>query len=203
MPMTLIAATNNAGKLRELRRIFSEADISLLSVSEAGIDAAEPEETGSTFAENAAIKARAAFERAKGLSWDYILAEDSGLCVVALGGEPGVRSKRFFGENLTDSERNEKLLALMRDVEPGNRGAYYECVICLIDPSGGERFFEGQTRGEILLNPRGENGFGYDPVFGVGNRSAAELSMEEKNAISHRGAAAAKLLAFLRSESGE
>lgn len=184
--MKLILATNNKNKLREITEILADTSVSVISQREAGFDF-EVEETGTTFAENAELKARAIHTRATadGICC-YVLADDSGLAVDALRGEPGVYSHRWAGENATDAERIAKLLCEMERVPEGKRGAHFACCMCLIAPDGAAHFFEGRVEGVILRAPRGENGFGYDPVFGYGGRSFAELSAEEKNAVSHR-----------------
>ena len=156
-------------------------------------------ENASPFAENAAIKANAIWEimHARGEAC-YVLADDSGLAVDALDGAPGVYSARWAGEDATDADRIEKLLFEMRDVPDGKRGAHFACVMCLITPAGEQMFFEGRAEGEILRACRGENGFGYDPVFGYGGRSFAELSAAEKNAVSHRYYALTQVTAWFR-----
>ena len=194
----LILATNNRNKLREIREMLAETNISVLSQAEAGYDI-EVEENGLTFAENAEIKAReirAAAE--KNGEKPLVLADDSGLSVDALNGAPGVFSHRWAGENATDDDRISKLLREIQHVPDGQRGAHFACVMCLIDAEGTAHFFEGRVEGTILHAPSGENGFGYDPVFGYGEKSFAELSAEEKNAVSHRRNALVKLLAYLK-----
>ena len=194
--MKLILATNNKNKLREIREMLESTGVSVVSQAEAGIDL-DAEETGTTFAENAAIKARAIAEtvRSRG-ELCYVLADDSGLAVDALNGEPGVYSHRWAGENATDQDRIAKLLDAMKDTPDSERGAQFVCDMCLIAPDGTERLFEGVVRGVILHAARGENGFGYDPVFGYGDRSFAELSADEKNAVSHRHNALMQVLSY-------
>lgn len=189
----LVMATNNANKLREAREILAPLGIEVLSQREAGADC-DPDENGSTFAENAIIKATAVFE-AVGLP---TIADDSGLCVEALGGRPGVHSARFAPKG----EECDKLLGEMKDVPDGKRGAAFRCTICYIDGSGHTEF-TGSCEGAIGYEQRGSNGFGYDPVFMVGDRTMAELSADEKNSISHRGAALRELYRFLRERNGE
>ena len=192
----LILATNNKNKLREIREMLAGTEISVLSQAEAGYDF-DVEENGSTFAENAEIKARVIWEAAqKNGESCLVLADDSGLAVDALNGEPGVYSHRWAGEDATDADRIAKLLHVMQDVPDGQRGAHFACVMCLIDAQGAAHTFEGRVNGTILHAPSGENGFGYDPVFGCGEKSFAELSAEEKNAVSHRHNALVKLLAY-------
>ncbi len=146
-----------------------------------------PEETGETFVENARIKALAARDLYGGIA----LADDSGLEVDALDGAPGVYSSRFSGECATDASNNERLLGALVDVPEGERTARFRCVVVLIDEDGAETVAEGTCEGRMGIEPRGEGGFGYDPLFlpeAVPGRSMAELDMAEKNAISHRGA---------------
>lgn len=189
----LVMATNNANKLREAREILAPLGIEVLSQREAGADC-DPDENGSTFAENAIIKATAVYE-AVGLP---TIADDSGLCVEALGGRPGVHSARYAPKG----EECDKLLGEMQDVPDCERGAAFRCTICYIDGSGHTEF-TGACEGSIGYEQRGSNGFGYDPVFMVGDRTMAELSAEEKNSISHRGAALRELYRFLRERNGE
>ena len=153
----------------------------------------EPPEDAPTFGENATAKARA-YALASGLQ---TVADDSGLEVYALRGAPGVRSRRFFGEDASAAERNAKLLALLDGVD--DRSARFVCVTALASPDGHVELFEGEVRGEIAEAPRGDGGFGYDPVFVIAGdgRTMAELSPEEKHRVSHRGLAGAKLRARL------
>lgn len=196
--MKLILATNNKNKLREITEILADTSVSVISQREAGFDF-EVEETGTTFAENAEIKAAAVYEAAVNSGQRcYVLADDSGLSVDALDGAPGVYSHRFAGENATDADRIAKLLALLRDVPDEQRSAHFACNMCLITPEGERVHFEGRCEGVILHAPRGDNGFGYDPVFGYGDRSFAELSAGEKNAVSHRHNALTKLYDFMK-----
>jgi XTP/dITP diphosphohydrolase len=195
--MKFILASNNPHKLGEFRAILSrlDLDIALISQREAGL-LIEAEETGASFAENARIKARAAME-ATGLP---AVADDSGLCVDALGGAPGVLSARFTGRHGdSDEARCRFLLQKLEGI--GNRSARFVCCICCLFPNGDMLEARGECEGEILLEPRGTNGFGYDPVFrpqGCAG-SMAELSPEEKNRISHRGRALLRFQEELRS----
>lgn len=183
---TLILATNNKNKVREISEMLADSQIRVISQREAGIQL-DVEENGTTFAENAAIKAHAIWNIAKEQGEScFVLADDSGLCVDALGGQPGVYSHRWAGENADDADRIRKLLDEMKNVPDGQRGAHFACAMCLITPDGQEHCFVGKVCGEILHECRGENGFGYDPVFGYQGRSFAEISAEEKNAVSHR-----------------
>ena len=196
--MKLILATNNRNKLREIQEILADTNITVISQREAGFDF-DVEENGTTFAENAQIKAQAIRDAAQQNGMQcYVLADDSGLSVDALNGEPGVYSHRWAGENATDADRIAKLLDAMQDVPDGQRGAHFACAMCLIDPDGTPHRFEGRVEGYILHTPRGENGFGYDPVFGYGDKSFAEVPAEEKNAVSHRHNALMQVLAYFR-----
>lgn len=196
--MYLILATNNQNKLCEIRDIFNGTEWNVLSQKEAGI-VLDVEETGATFAENAALKAKAIWDAAQqnGMSY-YVLADDSGLAVDALNGGPGVYSHRYAGENATDDDRIAKLLKELADTPDGKRGAHYACVMCLMDPNGQMHLCEGRVNGEILRECRGDHGFGYDPVFCYEGRSFAELSFEEKNAISHRRRALDQIVTLLK-----
>ncbi|MBR2283220.1 MAG: RdgB/HAM1 family non-canonical purine NTP pyrophosphatase [Ruminococcus sp.] len=189
----LVMATNNANKLREAREILSPLGIEVLSQREAGADC-DPEENGATFEENADIKAKAVAAQVK----LPVIADDSGLCVEALGGRPGVFSARTYPAG----EECSGLLNDMRDIPENDRGAYFECDIVFLD---GESYaaFSGRCSGSIGFESRGTNGFGYDPVFMVGDRSLAEMSADEKNSISHRGAALRELYRFLEERYGE
>ena len=196
--MKLVLATNNKNKLREIREMLADTGIEVLSQREAGFDA-DADETGSTFAENAAIKANCIRQMAaeQGLSC-CILADDSGLSVDALDGAPGVYSARWAGEDASDADLIAKLLHEMQNVPDGQRGAHFACVMCLITPDGAEHLFYGKVQGEILRECRGENGFGYDPVFGYQGRSFAEIPAEEKNAVSHRHNALVQVTDWLK-----
>ena len=182
---TVVAATGNAHKLREIRAIFPQWNI--LSEREAGF-IGDVEETGESFLENALIKARAVC-RATGYP---ALADDSGLCVDALGGAPGIRSARYSGGG--DAENRAYLLKNMKDVSA--RDAHFSCAVALVYPDGREVTAEGATYGKILHEQCGSGGFGYDSLFYSSDlqKSFAEASEEEKNAVSHRGRALAELL---------
>jgi XTP/dITP diphosphohydrolase len=184
----LLLATRNAHKLREFERLLP--GIALDPLPDA---APTPEETGETYAENALIKARSAMEATGRAAF----ADDSGIEAEALGGRPGVRTARYAGEHATDAENLEKL---HREAPSGSR-LEYVCVIAHVAPDGQERVFEGRCAGTLAASPSGTGGFGYDPLFvpdGAPNRTMAELSDAEKDAISHRGRAARELLAWLR-----
>jgi len=187
--MRLLIATHNRGKLIEYQEMFADLLFELVTLDDVGIrdDVAE---NGATFAENARVKALD-YARASGL---LTLADDSGLEVGALGGEPGVRSRRYAGENKSDAERIAFLLDKLRDVPPGKRAARFRCAIALATPDGKLWEAEGTCEGKIAFEPRGKNGFGYDPIFEIAERGArmAELSTAEKNKVSHRAHAAKK-----------
>jgi len=184
--LSLVLATGNAGKLSELRALLVGLPVQVLSQPEALGTQLTIEETGDTFADNAALKARAVC-RATGLP---ALADDSGLEVDALGGHPGVRSARFAHERASDAENNAALLQALSGV-PEPRSARFRCVLAFVSPwHETPQFFEGTCEGSIALTPRGSGGFGYDPLFvplsGDG-RALAQHSAEEKHALSHRG----------------
>ncbi|SED75622.1 XTP/dITP diphosphohydrolase [Ruania alba] len=188
---SLVLATHNAHKVRELRAILAEAGIA--SDDTAGIvgagdvGAPEPVEDGVTFAENALIKARALVVHT-GVA---AIADDSGLAVDVLGGAPGIFSARWAGAHGDDQANLDLLLAQLADVPEQHRGAAFVCAAALVTPDGTEHVELGQLRGTLLPAPRGEGGFGYDPILRPDgeSRSCAELTPEEKNAISHRGQA--------------
>jgi XTP/dITP diphosphohydrolase len=188
-----LLGSTNPGKLREYREILQGLDLELVAPGELDPVPPEPDENALTFAENASAKARA-YAAASGLQ---TIADDSGLEVYALRGAPGVRSRRFFGEDASAEERNAKLLALLDGV--GNRTARFVCITALASPDGHVELFEGEVHGEIAESPRGDAGFGYDPVFVIAGdgRTMAELPSEEKHRVSHRGLAGAKLRARL------
>jgi XTP/dITP diphosphohydrolase len=190
---SLLLATNNPGKVREFRRILEAAGLDVVTPGEAGI-ALEVDETGATYAENAALKARA-FAEAGGC---LALADDSGIEVDALGGRPGPLSARYGGEGLDDAGRVALLLRELEGVPPGRRTARYRAVVAVAEPGGEAHLFEGVQEGAIAESPRGSGGFGYDPIFLVdAARTAAELPPEEKDAISHRGKAVRAAAAWL------
>lgn len=185
--MKLVLATKNAGKVVEFRRILEELGATDLEVVglEAFPEIGDVEETGTTFAENSLLKART-ISRLTGLP---ALADDSGICVDALGGAPGLYSARYSGKG--DAANNEKLLNELKDVPDQERTAYFICVAAFVRPDGFEHVEEGRFYGKIIHKPSGTGGFGYDPLFqpdGL-NCTSAELSDIEKDAISHRGKA--------------
>ena len=190
MNKKLVMATNNANKLREAREIFAPLGIEVISQSEAGANC-EPEENGTTFAENAMIKAKAVYNIVKLPT----IADDSGLCVNALDGRPGVYSARYAPKG----QECQKLLDEMKDIPDDKRTASFKCTIAYIDDKE-VHTFGGACIGAIGHEMRGTNGFGYDPVFMVGERTMAELTADEKNAISHRGAALKALYDYLKNK---
>ena len=188
MPRLLLATTNK-GKAAEYRDLFKGLDFELVTLDQAGISR-EADESYNTFEENARHKA-AFYAELGGL---LTLADDSGLEVDALNGEPGVRSSRYAGDNATDADRVSYLLDKLKDIPQQKRRARFRCVIAVARPGGPVETVEGVCDGYIALEPRGSNGFGYDPVFYLPEygRTIAELSPETKNRISHRGRAAVK-----------
>ncbi len=202
MTARLALATRNAGKIREIRHILADLDVELLGADEFP-PFPEPEESGESFLENAIAKARAV-HRATGLP---ALADDSGIEVDALGGGPGVRSARYGGPGLSDADRWRRLLAELEGVPPERRGARFRCVAALVPAPGsrdGAIWTEGFLHGRIAEAPRGANGFGYDPVFYLPElgRTVAEMTAEEKNAISHRYRAFLEMKHLLAREYG-
>ena len=193
--MRFVIATHNRKKLGELQRILEPLGIQAVTGEDIGISLTEAAETGTTFEENAWIKAESAC-RETGLP---AVADDSGLMVDALNGEPGVYSARYGGPGATDEEKVQKLLKNIENVPEEKRTARFVSAICCLFPNGKELMVRGECPGKIAYAPAGEGGFGYDPVFVVeGGKTFAELTAEEKDAVSHRGAALRKLKAALR-----
>jgi len=191
----LLIATHNKGKLRELTELLGAVPYDLVSLDDLRIDC-DVEETGSTFEENAVLKA----ETYRQLADVMTLADDSGLEVDALGGEPGVLSARYAGPDATDAERVEFLLDKLAGTDPETWLARFRCVIAIAKPNGPTTLYSGFCEGRIVSEPRGENGFGYDPVFlfpDIG-LTMAELSNERKNSVSHRAKAARRAARSLR-----
>ena len=182
--MKLVLASKNKKKLEEMRQILSALGVEVISEADAGVDV-DVEETGTTFAENAALKARAVC-KASGLP---AIADDSGLCVDALNGAPGVYSARYGGEGLDDVGRYKLLLDNMRGMTD-RRGGFVSAICCAF-PNGDEITAQGECRGTLAYAPKGENGFGYDPIFFIPEKKKtfAELTAQEKHEISHRGKA--------------
>ena len=190
----LLVATGSAHKLIELQRLFGDLPIDLVTLRDVGITDEAPED-GATFEENALQKARW-YAQASG---EWTLADDSGLEVAALSGAPGVYTRRYAGPDATDQQNYEKLL--VETARVADRSARFVCTMALIDPvNGSERTFRGECPGTLTTAPRGEFGFGYDPIFEVDGRTMAERAPAEKDALSHRGRAAALVAAALRSE---
>ena len=189
--MELLVATGNQGKLREIRRLCAEHGIEVLGLEDFP-GAPEVVEDGATFAENARKKALGLAR----FSGRPTLADDSGLVVAALSGAPGVRSARYAGESADDAANNRKLLAALAEVPAGARQGAFCCVMALCAPDGTCRLFEGRLEGMLLDAPRGSGGFGYDPLFLVPEygKTLAELPLEVKNRISHRGQALRQVL---------
>jgi XTP/dITP diphosphohydrolase len=184
---TLLLATTNVHKLEEYRAIFSDLPFRVLSLHDVHLEL-DVEETGNTFAENAELKARA-YAKASGM---LTLADDSGLEIDALEGAPGIYSARFAGKETSYAERFRLILERLQGLPMEQRRARFRCAIALAEPSGFVRIVEGTIEGMIAASPRGEHGFGYDPIFlvpGLG-KTMAELPSEQKNRISHRGRAA-------------
>lgn len=191
----LIFASHNPGKIAEIKELLAPYGIEVLSAADAGLP--DVEETGKTFEENAYIKARAAAQ-AKHIP---CIADDSGLCVDAIGGKPGVYTARYAPNRDFDIGM-DKLLKELNDTNPQNRAAHFSCVIVIAYPDGAYKAFEGRVDGNIATQKTGEAGFGYDPIFiptGY-TRSFAEFSSEEKNKISHRGRALQKFIDFITAQ---
>ncbi len=190
--MKLILASNNKDKLREFKEILEPLGYEIRSQREEGINI-EAEETGDTFFENSAIKARAVYD----IAHCPVISDDSGLEVDYLGGEPGVYSARYGGEDVDDIGRCYLVLDKLAGVPDENRTARFVAVISYIDENGELSQFKGTIEGRIGYERIGEHGFGYDPIFMVGDKSTAQLNPEEKNKISHRGKALMMLKEFL------
>ncbi|MFE2429670.1 RdgB/HAM1 family non-canonical purine NTP pyrophosphatase [Streptomyces sp. NPDC059373] len=193
----LILATRNAGKITELRAILADAGLPHELVgADAYPEVPDVKETGVTFAENALLKAHA-LARATG---HPAVADDSGLCVDVLGGAPGIFSARWSGKHGDDRANLELLLAQLSDIDEAHRGAHFACAAALALPDGTERVVEGRLLGTLRHEPAGEGGFGYDPILQpLGeSRTCAQMTPEEKNAISHRGKAFRALVPVVR-----
>lgn len=196
----LVMATNNANKLREAKEILSPLGIEVLSLADIDIDC-DPDENGATFAENAEIKAEAVYNAiadkyGKNMA---VFADDSGLCVDALGGRPGVHSARYAPKG----QECARLLDELMGVPDEKRTARFVCSIVFLDKTGQTYEVKGTCEGMIGHEERGTNGFGYDPVFVVGNKTMAEMTSDEKNAVSHRGAAMNRLYRLLEGKVNE
>lgn len=187
----VILASRNKGKIREIGEILSKCGMEVISRDDAGIDTFEVEETGTTFEENSYIKAKAIMD----IAGVPTIADDSGIMVDALNGEPGVYSARFAGEDCTPLDNNIKLMELLKDVPDENRGAQFVSVITMLFPDGRKLVARGEIKGKIIREMRGEHGFGYDPLFIPDGYDCTfgEMDPEEKNRISHRAVSLRKL----------
>jgi len=190
----LLLATNNQAKVREYKSLLHSLPYELVTLAEQGITTVV-NEVGETMEENARLKATLLADKSRLLA----LADDSGLAVDALGGEPGLLSARYAGENASDKDRVSYLLSRLKGVPWQKRSACFHCVIAIATPDGEVEFCSGECRGMITLDPRGEQGFGYDPIFYLPelDKTMAELPLETKNQISHRGQAARKVYQVL------
>lgn len=194
MKQRLIFATGNQDKMREIREILGDKDYEILSMKEAGIDF-DIVEDGSTFEENAMIKAKAVMEATGALT----LADDSGLEIDAFGGGPGIYSARYLGTDTSYIEKNKVILEKLKDIPEEKRTARFVCAIAAAFPNGQTLTTRGTMEGIIGYEAKGENGFGYDPIFYLPQleKYSAELSREEKNSLSHRGEALRKMKEIL------
>ena len=197
MDNIIILATNNKSKVKEISEMMSGSDITFVSLADAGINV-EVEETGTTFEENALLKAR---EICK-WSGKPTISDDSGLEIDALDGAPGIYSSRFMGEDTSYDIKNNALIEKLENVADPDRTARFRCCMALVLPDGREFVTEGAMEGIIAREPKGINGFGYDPILFIPeyNRTSAELSSEEKNNISHRGEALRKMIEIIKKE---
>lgn len=188
MKRRIIFATGNAGKLREIKEILGDPELEIISMKDAGIQT-EIEENGSTYEENALIKARAVAASAG--AQDIVMADDSGLEIDYLNCEPGIYSARYLGEDTSYHIKNQNLIDRLAGVPDEKRTARFVCAIAAVLPDGRELISRGAIEGRIGYEEKGTGGFGYDPIFQVPElgKSTAELSEEEKNAVSHRGRA--------------
>ena len=186
--MRLIFATGNQNKMREIREILGHDKLEIFSMKELGLHS-DADENGSTFAENAMIKAKDVFEKLNQKSNTIVMADDSGLEIDALNGEPGIYSARYMGEDTSYHIKNAELVRRLTGIPDEKRTARFRCAIAAVLPDGSELVTEGTIEGKIGYEERGSNGFGYDPIFYLPDMSCstAELSPEDKNAISHRG----------------
>ena len=189
----IILASNNKNKLQEIKNKLKKFDIDVISQKEAGVNI-EVEETGKTFKENSYLKAKAIYDIIK----KPVIADDSGLEIDCLNGEPGVYSARYAGKDATDDDKINKVLEKMKNVKDPDRTARFVCTICYIDENGKEKYFESSSEGKKDTKKHGNNGFGYDPIFIYGDKSFAEMTQEEKNKVSHRGKAIQKLVEYFK-----
>lgn len=197
----LIVASHNRDKLNEIKEILADLPLRIISQAEVGL-IQDVEEDGESFSANALIKARAVHASYPDA---YVLSDDSGLCVDALGGAPGIYSSRFGGENSSYAQKIELLWDLLAETDPEDWSARFVCAAALVRPDGSATVSLGTMAGRLLKEPRGEHGFGYDPIFFLEDigKTSAELSAEEKNKRSHRGQALRKLAARLSIELAE
>ena len=191
--LKFVIATHNNHKVTEFKRILEPLSIEVMSQKDAGIDV-EVIEDGTTFAQNAQIKAQAVSKAANCVA----IADDSGICIDAFDGGPGIYSARFLGEDTPYTEKNAIILDRLKDVPVEKRGARYVCAICCVFPNGDVISTEGICEGKIGYQPKGQNGFGYDPIFMVGDLTLAEITDGEKDKISHRGVALKKFVKELK-----
>ena len=193
----MIFATGNENKMKEIREILGDLPLEILSMKQAGISA-DIEEDGTSFEENALIKAREVCR----LAGEMVLADDSGLEIDYLNGEPGIYSARYMGEDTSYRIKNQNLIDRLEGVPDEQRTARFVCAIAAVFPNGKELVVRGTVEGMIGYEERGENGFGYDPIFYLPDRgvSTAELPPEEKNSLSHRGNALSKMKELLEKE---
>ncbi len=193
----LIVATLNKGKLKEIREILAGLPYEVISMDEAGFSM-DIEENGTTFEENAMIKSRTIWEA----TGEMVMADDSGLVVDYLDGAPGIYSSRFAGEGASDADKNKKLLGLLDGVPMEQRTARFVCAVAVVYPDGSDFTVRGQCEGLIWTEPRGANGFGYDPLFYIPeyDMTVAEMEPIKKNSISHRGRALALMAEKLKNE---
>ena len=193
MNKTIVLASNNKNKLLEFQKILEPYNINVKSLSQIGVNI-EVNETGTTYKENAYLKAKAIFDLTK-LS---VVSDDSGLEVDFLDKKPGVMSARFLGENVTDKEKRQYILDKLKNVDKDKRTARFVCCICYIDENGETHFFEEKCEGFISDKEIGDNGFGYDPIFEYNGRTFAQMSKSEKNEVSHRGKAFNRFLSYIK-----
>ena len=203
MKYKIIFATGNEGKMREVRLILADLGLEILSMKEAGVSC-EPEENGQTFGENARIKARAVRER-YGDEGHIVLADDSGLVVDYLGGEPGIYSARYLGEDTSYDVKNQSIIDRVAEAKEEERTARFVSAIAAVLPDGTVLDTEGTVEGLIAHEPAGQGGFGYDPIFYLPEygRTSAQIPIEKKNEISHRGKALEAMKQKLKSLYGE